>query len=276
MNFNLHSHSHYSDGKLSIEDHVTTAIDLGFHTIGFSDHSPLPFAAYFAMDADKIGNYSDEILAMKEKYKEKINIYLSMEMDYIPNVSYDFNSWDVNFDYLIGSVHLVGKKQDQLWFIDGPKQETYDEGLVNFYDNDIKKAVKAYYTQVQEMIDTQRFNIVGHLDKIRMHNNGRYFNEDEQWYLKLVDDTLDLIKEKNLLMEVNTRGIYKKRSTDVFPNYAVLQKASAIGIPVCISSDAHHPSELNLGYQEAKETLIKAGYKSQYYYTQGIFVEEEI
>ena len=49
--------------------------------------------------------------------------------------------------YLIGGVHLV-KYQNQLWFIDGPNKDIYDEGLNKIFANDIQLAVKIYFYQL--------------------------------------------------------------------------------------------------------------------------------
>ena len=53
-----------------------------------------------------------------------------------------------------------------MWFIDGPKPETYDEGLKNVFENNIHLAVRTYFQQINEMIINQRFDIIGHFDKI--------------------------------------------------------------------------------------------------------------
>jgi histidinol-phosphatase (PHP family) len=214
--FNLHTHSNFSDGKANAEDVVLEAINQGLEVLGFSDHSPVPFENSFAIKNNEVHNYISTIKSLKEKYQDKIDIYCSMEMDFIPGIVKDFKKTkdELGLDYMIGSVHLVGNDVEKLWFIDGSKVETYDEGLNNFYNGDIKKGVKTFFYQYNEMIETEEFDIVGHFDKIKMHNRDRYFLEEDKWYRDLLMETLTLIKEKSLIVEVNTRGIYKKRSTD--------------------------------------------------------------
>ncbi len=263
INYNLHLHSRYSDGVNEPEDYILKAIELGFSELGFSEHSPLPFNNPFSLKTDLVDEYVSVIDNLRKKYSDKIKIYRALEMDYIPGMSTDFNYWKKKCltDYLIGSVHLV-KRQDnnELWFTDGPKYETYDQGLNDFFGGDIKKAVRAYYHQMNEMIDTQEFDIVGHVDKIKMHNKDRYFKEGEKWYQNLVDECLGLIKEKDLIVEVNTRGIYKKRYPGLFPDGVALKKVKDLNIPIIISSDAHQPDELNLGFDEAVYRLKDFGF----------------
>lgn len=264
INYNFHLHTRFSDGTGEPEEFVKSAIKLGFTSMGFSEHSPLPFDNPFSLKEENVDEYVKVTENLKKKYGEKVKIYRALEMDYIPGMSMDFDYWKnrCQTDYLIGSVHLV-KPEDvnDLWFTDGPKYETYDQGLNDFFGGDFKRAVKTFYNQTNEMIDTQSFDVMGHVDKIKMHNRDRYFKEDEPWYQKLVDETLHLIKEKDLIVEVNTRGIYKKRYPGLFPDGITLQKVKKLNIPIIISSDAHLPEELNLGFDNAITRLKEFGFR---------------
>lgn len=263
MLINLHTHTNYSDGSSDPEDYVKEAIRQGFVTLGFSDHSPVPFKNSFAIPEEKLGNYIQTIQQLKNK--SGINILLALEIDFIQGVTrpLDFYRGTGSFDYLIGSVHLV-KNEDSgaLWFIDGPDISIYDNGLKEIFSGDARKAVTAYYRQIQDMITTQKPDIIGHLDKIKMYNRSRYFSEDDAWYVTLVDETLEIAAEAGSVIEVNTRGIYKKRSDSLFPGTAILKKILDRGIPVTISSDAHKPHEISFGFDEAGKELIELGFKS--------------
>lgn len=279
QNFNFHQHSNFSDGAYQPEDYVKKAIEIELSAIGFTEHSPLPFENQFSLKDENIDDYIDTIDKLKSKYSGKIKLYRALEMDYIPGISEDFGYWkkQCQTDYLIGSVHLVKPPNDNgLWFTDGPKYETYDLGLNELFSGDIRKAVKAYYHQINEMISTQMFDVVGHVDKIKMHNNGRYFSEDEPWYQKLVDECLELISEKGLIVEVNTRGNYKKRFPGLFPDGITLQKVKKLNIPVIISSDAHKPEEINMGFNEAVSRLKDFGFTEVMKFDSGEWGVEEV
>ena len=150
---------------------------------------------------------------------------------------------------------------EELWFIDGPDPATYVEGLNRLFDGDIRKGVTAYYHQIQEMLATDKMDIIGHFDKIKMHNHDRFFLESEGWYSDLIDETLDLVKQSGVIVEVNTRGIYKKRSLSLFPGPDVLKKLHSLKIPVIISSDAHKPAEVALLFEETTELLSEIGFR---------------
>ena len=264
IKYNLHQHTKFSDGKEIPRKYAERAIDLGFSQLGFSEHSPLPFSNPFSLKEENVDDYIEAVDRLKEQFAGQIEIYRALEMDYIPGVSEDFDYWRgrVRVDYLIGSVHLVKPDgTDALWFTDGPDYKIYDEGLQQFFEGDIRNAVHTFYQQTNQMIESQEFEIVGHVDKIKMHNRGRFFSEDEKWYRDLVDETLELIKQKNLIIEVNTRGMYKKTSDSFFPDHQTLKRVHELNIPVIISSDAHHPDEINNLFDEAEKRLIEFGFK---------------
>ncbi|MBE0651083.1 MAG: histidinol-phosphatase [Bacteroidales bacterium] len=276
IQYNLHQHSLYSDGAAEPEAYVQQALNLGFKAMGFSEHSPLPFSTTFSLKEEKVEDYIRETERLKEKYGEQINLYRALEMDFIPGFSENFALWreKAKLDYAIGSVHMVHPESDAgLWFIDGPERNTYDDGLQKFFGGDIKKAVKAYFYQVNRMIESQDFEIIGHMDKIKMHNQNRYFTEDELWYRNLIDETIRLIREKNLIVEVNTRGLYKKRSDRLFPDDYALRRVLELNIPIVISSDAHKPEELNLLFESTEKHLFEMGFKAVAGFEKGTWKE---
>ena len=298
QNFNLHTHSVYSDGKSQPREIVEEAIRQGLTTIGFSEHSPLPFDNTISVKSADMPRYVAEIAQLKAEFKDKIDIYCALEADYLTGVSEPFavTKEKYHLDYLIGGVHLVidpalrqaqgpakskviepvempAISADEIWFIDGPKWEVYDEGLQKFFNGDIRRAVRRFFEQSNEMIENEQFDIIAHFDKIKMHNRDRYFHEDEPWYRKLALETLDLIREKGLVMEINTRGIYKKRYNGFYPSPWLMEEACKMGIPAIISADAHHFSEITLEFEAAEEALKKAGYRSVVNFKDGHWVE---
>lgn len=262
--FNMHTHTHYCDGSSKPEDYIIKALELGFHCLGFSGHAPVSFPNKFAIEQSQLKNYVEEIRSLQDKYRSKIDLYLSLEIDFIPGISEDFLKFkqECNLDYIIGSLHLIkAEGSSDLWFVDGGNPDVYDQGLERVFGGNIKKGVRAFYHQINQMLSSQNFDILGHFDKIKMHNKDRYFTEDESWYIELLDECLDLIQTKGVIVEVNTRGLYKKRSTSLFPGIELLKKIKERKIPITLSSDAHKPEELGLLLKETTDTLIQLGFK---------------
>ena len=111
------------------------------------------------------------------------------------------------------------------------------------------------------MIERNRPTIVGHPDKIVMHNKERYFQYDDRWFRDLMYETLQLIKETGCICEINTRGIYKGRHTDYYPGRETIKYMNTLGIPVIVSTDAHQPSDLDL-FEGAFEFLHEIGFRN--------------
>ncbi len=260
---NYHTHTRFSDGSDEPLKYVESALSLGMHSLGFSDHSPLPFENTFALRPEKMQEYCDAIGDTRYAIGD-MRIFLGLEVDYIPGMGHSFTYFRENLplDYLIGSVHLVknGSGED-LWFIDGPDPATFDDGLNRLFGGNIHKGVTAYWHQINGMLTTGKMDIVGHLDKIKMHNRGRFFSEDEPWYTALVDETLELVKRYDTIVEVNTRGLYKKRSDSLFPGPSILKKIHEMNIPVIISSDAHKPAEMAMLFPETARLLYDIGFR---------------
>ena len=258
---NYHTHSLYCDGKSTLEEHVREAEKCGLLQLGFSSHSSVPFENNFAISEERIPEYVKEIDHLQQK--TDITLLKSLECEFVPGITKDFDVWRTtyNLDYVIGGVHLVRPPHgDGLWFIDGSKQEIYDNGLRELFNNDIKAAVTAFWEQTFEMLETQHLDIIAHFDKIKMHNRDRFFTEDENWYKVLADKAIQLIKRHDVIIEVNTRGLYKKRCDHFYPSTELLMKARKADIPVIVSSDAHKAEELTLFVPEALEELQRCGF----------------
>lgn len=258
-----HTHTHFCDGTDHPEAYVKEAIRLGFHTLGFSGHAPVPFKNHFAIPSEKLDEYCQTIRSLQSQYKDHIRILLALEVDCIPGFMPGHHDLKTRYplDYTIGSVHLVAEPETgALWFIDGPRREIWEQGLQDVMQSDIRKAVSLYYKQIRSMVKTDRPAIVGHLDKIVMHNQGRYFQDTDEWYQQEVEETLAEIREAGSIVEINTRGLYKKRSDSTFPSAAIIRKIKTMGIPVTISADAHAPSELGLLFGEMHGWIRSEGF----------------
>ena len=260
MKNNYHTHTTYCDGKEPMSEFVRVATESGFDQLGFSSHAPVPFKNDFGIKENKIPEYHKEI----ENWQQKTPVQLlaALECDFIPGMSTPFDHFrqEYDLDYIIGGVHFVRPANgDGLWFIDGPKREIYDEGLRDLFNNDIKKAVTTFWEQSFEMIETEHFEIIAHLDKIKMHNQHRFFTEEESWYKILADKALDLVKQHDIIVELNTRGLFTKRCDSFYPCDELLQKAAKLDIPFVVSSDAHQTAELNAYHDKAVERLEQFG-----------------
>ncbi|MGP1515326.1 MAG: histidinol-phosphatase [Bacteroidales bacterium] len=277
---NYHSHNTFCDGKNTMEEIVLSAISKNFTHFGISSHAPVPFDNTFALTEENFTAYKNEFLRLKEKFKHKIQLFLGLEMDFISdlveNISQDAHQ-KYCLDYFIGCVHQVKEHNTNIntWFIDGSKQDKYDNGLYNIFYGDIQKAVTCFYKQQSEMIIKNRPDILGHCDKVVMHNKNRYFQQNEKWYRDLVYSLFDTVIKYNTIIEVNTRGLYRQRNDDFYPSHFWLKYLVEKHVPLTISTDAHTSEEVDLLYKEALEYLQSLNCGELYYFD-GVWKAEKI
>jgi histidinol-phosphatase (PHP family) len=260
---NFHQHCHYDDGTKTVEEHVWSAIDQGVISMGFSGHCPVPFENNWSIRKSDIELYLSEINEAKHKFGDHLHIYKSLEVDFIPGMIdiYDPLLESLPLDFTVGSVHFVGTYENGVpWEIDGRHQRFLD-GLENIYAGDIQYVIKKYYALVRKMVTSACPDIIGHLDKIKMQNRG-FWNEGDNWYKEEVLKTLEEIKGAKAIVEVNTRGIYKKLTSEPYPGRWILEQLHQMNIPVHINSDAHHPNEITKEFRQTALLLKSVGFKN--------------
>ncbi|MFA6269062.1 MAG: histidinol-phosphatase HisJ family protein [archaeon] len=255
---NFHAHTTASDGKLSAEQVIEEAIKDKIDFLCITDHYPAPENLDpYGKDFFKEGHF-ENLTKLKEKYKEKINISIGVEFDWING----FDEWykkEISkkpYDFLIGSVHALFTKDNTLSGFWDKKED-----LKKFIEKigGSKKYVKEYYVQVRNMVKSNLFDCVGHLDIIKINNqNNSLFSETDEWYKKEILKTLDLIAKEKMAIEVNSRGLVK--GDEQYPSKFILIEARKRNIPLTVGTDFHAAGEnepyLGQLYKIAKE----AGY----------------
>lgn len=264
---NYHSHCKFCDGTDQPYVYAEAAVDAGLVAYGFSSHAPTPFQNPWAMDVDNLRSYVREIKQLRDAWKNHIQIYCGLEVDYVPGVMGPKSLFirNAELDYTIGSIHFVDAFKDgRSWEIDGTSK-LFEEGLDAIFNGNVKQAVSRYFELTRQMVLEECPDIIGHIDKIKMQNTGnKYFSESEEWYKDEVIVTLDLIQHSKAIVEVNTRGIYKKKTTETYPSEWMLKEILKRNIPVTISSDAHHPSEITSEFEFAADLLKSIGFEYVY------------
>ena len=262
---NFHSHSQYCDGKSPIEDHVKAAIQQGLFALGISSHAPVPFDNLWSMKSERLPDYLEDIEKLSTKYGSAIELYKGLEIDYIPGKVGPSSKFikDAHLDFTIGSIHFVGCFENgKDWPIDGPNSD-FDSGLHQIYNGEMKRVVQKYFQLTRELINTERPDIIGHMDKIKMHGQSRHgFSEHLPWYRDEIMFTLETIQKSNIVMEINTRGMYKKKMKEPYPSWWVIEESKRMNIPLMINSDSHTPAELTNEFRTVSRKLSSIGYKT--------------
>lgn len=264
---NFHSHTNFSDGSDVPEAYAREAAAQGLEAYGFSCHAPVPWDLPWCLKMDRLDAYTGEITRLKQLYYNKLTILCALEVDYIPGIisPADRQFTGGPFDYTIGSVHFVDFFSNGLpWDIDG-KPEMFEKGLAEIWHNDVKSFVQRYFQLLREMLTQARPRIIGHMDKVRMHNaRNHYFSEDEPWYRKEVNHTLEAARASGSIVEINTRGMYRSGFAEPYPSFWILKQMLDMQVPVTLNSDAHKPHEITGKFSEMAGILVSLGYKNMH------------
>ena len=255
--YNLHTHTQYCDGHAPMEEFVTEAIELGFTHLGFTPHSPVSVDSPVNMTREQVQEYFDEMERLRCAYGDRINLYTSMEIDYVGVGDGPASDYfrQLPLDYRIGSVHFIPalNNPDEMVDIDG-KFPGFKERMGKYFDHDIEYVVKTFYSQMMAMVDEGGFEIVGHMDKIGF-NASQYRDgfDEEPWYDKLVIDLFENIMDHHLVIEINTKAWLQRNR--YYPNLKYFGMLKRFNAPVVVNSDAHYPTLLNSGRLEAIKLL---------------------
>ena len=270
---NIHTHTTYCDGSNTAEEFVQKAIEKGFGSLGFSGHAYLYFGEEWSMSPGNTKKYIEEIKMLKEKYKDKIEIYAGVETDYYSNITKEQSLKD-GFEFMIGSVHFVkDEKEDKFYCVDNTLEEI-DKGITEYKNGGGKGFIERYYETIPVMLDEQKPDVLGHLDLIKKLNKGnRLFNEEEKWYRDIMESVIDKIKNRNVIVEVNTGGMSRGYTDFPYPSKFALEMMLKKKVPIMLNSDSHSVETLDYYFPEALEVIKNIGFKEIYIFRQGKFEE---
>lgn len=273
---NYHSHCSFCDGKAPAEDFVKSAIVAGFSSYGVSSHAPLPFETRWTLKKELVPDYLEEINRLKVKYRNDIELYVGMEIDYLngeQNPAMDYFQ-QLPLDYRIGSVHLVYTPAGEIIDTD-TTPDNFKRFLENDFQGDLKRMVLTYFEASMRMVETGGFDFVGHADKISYNASLCDSSVTEQvWYKQQLMAYFALIREKGIMVELNTKAFGKKGF--FFPNAKNIHLLKELDIPVLVNSDAHLPELVNDNRMLALSLLKEAGYKTVRQLVRGMWEDVEI
>lgn len=258
-----HTHTYFSDGFGDPRAYLEKAIQYNLAGYGFSDHAPIPNLEVSLMSLDTLRTYGKVIDKLKQEFAGVLPIYKSLEVDYIPGyigVSSE-HIRKADLDYIIGAVHYVDFFPDgKPWGFEG-SHENFEQGVKEIFSGDIQAAVSRYYHLIREMVTYDPPDVVAHLDRIKKLNyRHEYFTESDAWYREQVISTLEAIANAGCIMEVNTKGYYRKELNDLYPSVWILEIARELQIPVHLASDAHHPEDIIGGFTYGMGVLRHVGF----------------
>ena len=199
-----------------------SARKLGLIDIAFTDH-----------DRYHAGIDFDEIDQLRERNPD-LRIRAGIELDNDPIHSAAGRNWIEKhwdkLDFVLGSVH----------FLDRPDQmfDSVPDGAAQFEGRDIDAVYADYFRRVREIAATGLVDCLAHLDLIKIHGH-RLSGEIGS----LINETLDLIRARNLAIELSTAG-WRKPVNELYPSDSIIVLAMNKNISFTTASDAHSHAQL--------------------------------
>lgn len=266
MKANYHTHlalCGHAEGMS--EDYVRVAIEAGFETLGMSDHGPIKpefmtpeefrynwLERQMTYD-DFLNIYIPDCLKTKEKYKNQINFYIGVEIEYIERFHKYYEELRKKLDYMNLGVHFY-----------------YHKGkMFNTFEETTFESVYSYGLNAVKAMETGLFNILVHPDVFmycyKSKDGSNKFDEECKKTARLI---IESAIKNNVYLEINVGGIFKVTSAnEVVGKYAypidefweiVREYPKA---KVVIGVDAHKPEhlvakEIEMAYKFAQKHSI--------------------
>lgn len=219
-----HNHTYRCHHATGTErQYIEKALSGGIRYMGFSDHIPCPPPEgriennYRVSMIDRF-TYAQTILALKEEYKDRIDIKLGYEAEYSPALIDKMLEIcrETEAEYMILGQHFIGD-----WLRGLEVAASIENHSVEFLDG--------YVNTVCEAMRTGYFTYVAHPDVVN-------FTGDEAIYLEKMRKICETSIETGTPLELNFLGIRGNRH---YPNLTFWKMVGEMGCEVVYGIDAH-------------------------------------
>lgn len=245
-----HVHSPYCPHGTTdpLRMYIEKAIEKNLSEISFTEHAPLPKNFEdptpdkdCGMTFEQTDNYIHAVQELKKEYEDVINIKVGLEVDFIEGYEEEttelLNTYGPYLDDSILSVHLLKAPTSKYVCLDY-SSDMFGE-IVELFGS-LDQVYQKYYDTVTMSILSNlgpfKPNRIGHLTLIEKFKH-RY--PTSQNYQTTILSLLDLIKEYQMSLDVNTAGLFKEECQTIYPPLPIIKIAQQKEIPLYPGSDSH-------------------------------------
>jgi histidinol-phosphatase (PHP family) len=257
-------HNHLERGSLSI-DYLTqfteTAKRKGIAHFGISEHAYHFYQTKNILsnpwiEERRIYDMNDYVQLFHNAWNQNIDVKMSIEMDYTPGKHEEMKGFinSYEFDYVIGSIHWIDDFGIDL-----------AEFRTEWEKRDLHTVYLKYYDQVVTLAESNLFDIVGHLDLVKIFN---YVPTDVDFLLEQYERATTALANSKTCVEISTAGL-RKPTKKIYPDRRLVEMCFKKGIPIVFSSDAHKPEHVGADYDQAIELARQVGYKTIMTFSKG-------
>ncbi|WP_290809894.1 PHP domain-containing protein [Halovivax sp.] len=229
-----HIHSNYSDGR-PLPSMLAAAAEAGLEAVGVTDHCNVAARGVPTERKRELGFNLDLTYERRREAVDSLRtgtdltVYDAVELDYDArdeDAIADFLD-GASFDYAIGSVHAV----DDVEIFDRSE-------LAALAEPELDRLVDRYYEAVVALVESELFDVVGHVDAIERTPELRNHTTSEHY--ELVADALD---GSSTRPEINAgRALDEYGRFHPAPDFlAACRDRDVRFVP---GTDAHRPDEL--------------------------------
>ncbi len=222
MDYNYHTHTfRCSHATGTTEEYIKNAIANGIKHLGFSEHTPFKFPdgyeSWYRLQTSDVSDYFSELYALREKYKDEIEIKIGFELEWYPLYAEEMIklALDSGAEYLILGQHYL--------------KNEHPSGVHAFDETDKAEDMKEFVDETIAGMESGYFSYVAHPDMLN-------FTGDDEVLKTELKRICVASKELNLPLEINFMGIRSNRS---YPKMIFWEMAGEMGCPVTLGSDAH-------------------------------------
>ena len=231
-----HLHSRIScDSEMGMQAACRQALKIGLKALVFTEHAdfdPSDQGCGFYDDR----KYNEELAEARVAMGRSLKIYKGIEITYQPRRRQQILDFihQHQFDFTIGSVHMVGSKD-----VSRPELAKKHYGAI-----EEEQAYGEYFQEVEKLIDSRLFDCLGHLDLCKRYGHLHYGPLVYKKYEKNYKKILKHLIQADMLLEVNTSGL-RQQVKETFPPYpAVLEYLKMGGTKLTLGSDAHRVQDI--------------------------------
>lgn len=241
-----HVHTRHScDSEMDPADAVRAARARGLQALVLAEHVDFDPAdqGYGFYDAVAI----DASIAQIRDSEFDIRVFKGVEITYQPQYEDAIRGFlrAGLFDWVIGSVHLVGPDD-----ISRPEQrERY------FTARDQRQAYGDYLGEVEKLVASGLFDCLGHLDLCKRYGHSYYGPMDRDLLAAQVARILRGVVRNGMHLEVNTSGL-RQDPREPYPSLDTIREYRALGgDKLVLGSDAHAPEHVGYAFPEVRAML---------------------
>lgn len=249
-------HSHLEKGTLTIDylkQFVDTAKEKGIQEFGISEHAyhfyeTKNIVSKPWMEERRYYKMDDYVNLFKRADHLGMDVRMSIEMDYTPGRHAEMEAFikSYPFDYVVGSVHWV----DDFGIDLAEYRKEWDR-------RDLYETYRSYYDQIVTLAESNLFDIVGHIDLVKIF---KYVPTDQEFLLEQYERITDALKDSKTCVEISSAGL-RKPVGRIYPEPELLSLCYKKGIPIVLSSDAHEPHQVGENYEATIKLAKEIGYK---------------